>query len=84
MKYNKTSMPFAGGLICNKYTVNWKNVMFIKLVLDPQTLEISLEDSEITVNEIKTLENGHIAIELSKPDLDSDPDLDPTSYQITE
>lgn len=54
--------------------------MFIKFILNPKTLEIELEDSDIAVNEIKTLENGHIVIELSK----SDPDLDPTSYQIAE
>jgi hypothetical protein len=42
--------------------------MIIKLVLNPQTLEISLQDSEITVNEIKTMKSGDIFIELSKAD----------------
>lgn len=42
--------------------------MIVKITLNPKTLEITLEDSGVVVNEIKTLDDGQIFIELSKQD----------------
>lgn len=41
--------------------------MFIKILVDLETLEAFCEDSDTTVNEIIT-ENGKLVIEISKPD----------------
>jgi chaperonin cofactor prefoldin len=42
--------------------------MIIKIILNLQTLETTLEDSGVVINEIKMLDDGQIMIELSKPD----------------
>lgn len=42
--------------------------MIIKIKLNPETLEITLEDSEVVINEIEKLNDGQIFIELSKQD----------------
>ena len=42
--------------------------MIVKITLNPETLEITLEDSEVVINEIKKLDDGQIFIELSKQD----------------
>ena len=45
--------------------------MIIKFILNPQTLEITSKDDEVSINEINTLENGQIFIELSTADPDT-------------
>lgn len=44
--------------------------MFVKILVDLETLESFCEDIDTTVNEIKT-ENGKLLIEISKPDPES-------------
>lgn len=44
--------------------------MIVKAYINPETLEVTFDDSQVTLNHIKN-ENGIIEIEISKPEPES-------------
>lgn len=62
-------MQIAVDLVSNRYLINTKKdkVMIAKILVNPETLEVTFDDPNLTLNHVKK-ENGLIEIEVSKQD----------------